>query len=60
MAVKSGLLKKALKSSLRFSLELLANMLDPGKEKEYEPTPLERTYGEKLPLTGKYFVPDDE
>jgi hypothetical protein len=50
---------KVLKHTAVFSLGVLEQVLeDSAKEKEYEPTLHEISDGEKMPITGKYYIPD--
>ena len=52
---------KAAKYSVKFSLLLLAGVLaDSAKAKEHEPTFQELTYGEKIPGSDKYYIPDEK
>lgn len=52
-------LRKVLIASLRFTLRIFVRILDDSiKTKEYEPTLHERTCGQKLILSDKYFIPN--
>lgn len=52
---------KVAKYSVKFSLLLLAGILaDSAKAKEHEPTLHELTYGEKMPFSDQYYIPDEK
>lgn len=66
--MKNGMVKKALKlgakgllHTLGFTLSVIADTsAASAKSKKHNPTLHETMCGEKMPLSDKYFVPDDK
>jgi hypothetical protein len=50
---------KVLKYTALFLLTVLETALG-AKQKEHEPTWYEKTHGEKIPGSDKYFIPEDK
>ena len=52
---------KILRGTLRFILDFLEDILDSSsKSKKYEPTLNDIAYGEKMPFSDKYYIPDEK